>query len=91
MLPADDEDSRRNATTQEMFGLHSLEVPHVCSGSCAITYEEEIGGPVTTEHEYFAKALELHDQCDVLVSCILSANVPCCSMALHKGHVAELH
>lgn len=62
-------------------------MPFVCIGSCAITYEESIGGPVTTEHEYFAKALELRDQCDVLVSCILPANVPCCSMALHKCHV----
>ena len=37
------------------------------AGSCAITYMADIGGPVTSEHDYFAKALELHDQCDVLV------------------------
>ena len=37
------------------------------AGSCAITYEEEIGGPVTTEHQYFATALQLLDQCNVLV------------------------
>lgn len=37
-------------------------------GSCAITYEKAIGGPVTEEHDYFAKALQLHSQCNVLVS-----------------------
>ncbi|DBB05290.1 hypothetical protein WJX82_006426 [Trebouxia sp. C0006] len=37
-------------------------------GSCAITYEKASGGSVTTEHEYFAKALELRDQCNVLES-----------------------
>lgn len=42
-----------------------------CAGSCAITYEKAIGGSVTTEHEYFAKALELRDQCNVLVSCYM--------------------
>ena len=26
---------------------------------------------MTTEHEYFAKALELRDQCNVLVSCYM--------------------
>ena len=38
------------------------------AGSCAITYEQEIGGPVTDEHSYFAKALQLHGECNVLVS-----------------------
>ena len=42
-----------------------------CAGSCAITYEKAIGGSVTTEHEFFAKALELRDQCNVLVSCYM--------------------
>ena len=37
-------------------------------GSCAITYEQEIGGPVTTQHDYFLTALELRTQCNVLVS-----------------------
>lgn len=39
-------------------------------GSCAITYEQEIGGPVTSQHDYFLTALELHEQCNVLVSLI---------------------
>ena len=37
------------------------------AGSCAITYEQGIGGPVTSEHDYFLKALELRSQCNVLV------------------------
>lgn len=38
------------------------------SGSCAIMYEKAIDGPVTEEHDYFGKTLELHNQCNVLVS-----------------------
>ncbi|KAL3147308.1 hypothetical protein ABBQ32_002793 [Trebouxia sp. C0010 RCD-2024] len=37
-------------------------------GSCAITYEQEIGGPVTSQHQYFDKALQLREQCNVLES-----------------------
>lgn len=36
-------------------------------GSCAITYEAEIGGAVTDQHSYFAAALELYAKCNVLV------------------------
>lgn len=72
-----------------LIAIHSLSavVTDVLldAGSCAITYEEEVGGPVTTEHQYFAKALQLRDQCNVLVrvtcSCfIITVVVPneCC-------------
>lgn len=63
-------------------------------GSCAITYEEEIGGAVTTEHEYFAKALELRDQCNVLVSCYMPdapVTVHTGTSTSHEQHVLQRH
>ena len=50
-------------------------------GSCAITYEQEIGGPVMTQHDYFETALELREQCNVLVGL-----VPC-SAHLHFYYI----
>jgi ribonuclease I len=35
-------------------------------GTCLITYEETLGGSVTTQHDYFAKALELRQDCDLV-------------------------
>ena len=65
-----------------------------CAGSCAITYEEEIGGSVTTEHEYFAKALELRNQCNVLVSCYMPDApiiVHTDTSSSHEQHVLQRH
>jgi ribonuclease T2 len=37
-------------------------------GTCLTTYEKSVAGTVTTQHDYFAKSLELRRDCNVLAA-----------------------
>ena len=66
---------------------HNVHAP----GSCAITYEKAIDGPVTEEHAYFAKTLELHNQCNVLVSPALSVKTSATVLSMQLERLCMQH